>query len=84
MVKRLDLVEPQLEAVRQKIISAEKEYKERLDELLAEIEKAKRTARDKVLAELTADQRKQYKELVGEPFDSQPLGEDLIVIQRDP
>lgn len=82
MVKRLGLVEPQLEAVRQKIIEAERTYKERLEELLAEIDKAKRTARQQVLGELTPEQRKQYEELIGEAFDSQPLGDDLIVIQR--
>lgn len=82
MVKRLGLVEPQLEAVRQRIIDAEKKYKGRLEELLAEITKAKKAAQLEILGELTPEQRRHYQQMIGEPFDPQPFGEDLIVIER--
>jgi hypothetical protein len=62
-------VEPQLEAVRQKIIESDKEFKQRMEELLAEMTKARDAARNKVLAELTPEQRKTYEELIGKPFD---------------
>jgi hypothetical protein len=66
---QLDLVEPQLEAVRQAAIAAEKEFNIRLEELTAEINKAKDAARSKVLAELTPEQRATYEELFGKPFE---------------
>lgn len=69
LAPRLDLEEPQLETVRQTIIAADKEFKDRMKELLAEMTKAREVARAKVLAELTPDQRKTYEELIGKPFD---------------
>lgn len=66
---QLGLVEPQLEAVRQAAIAADKEFNVRLEELTAEINKARDAARNKVLAELTPDQRATYEDLIGKPFD---------------
>lgn len=82
MVKRLGLAEPQLETIRQGIIEAEKKYKERLGELIAEIAAAKDKARNEVLSNLTPEQRKQYEELVGKPIELNPLGDDLLIIER--
>lgn len=69
LAPRLGLVEPQLEALRQAAIAAEKEFKVRQEELLAELKKAKEEARRKVLAELTPEQRATYEELIGKPYD---------------
>ena len=73
LAPRLGLVEPQLEAVRQAAIAAEKEFNARMEELIAEINKARDAARNKVLAELTPEQRATYEELVGKPFDLKKL-----------
>jgi hypothetical protein len=69
LAPRLGLVEPQLEAMRQAAIAAEKEFNIRKAELLAEMNKAREAARSKVLAELTPEQRATYEELIGKPYD---------------
>ncbi len=66
-VEHLGLVEPQLQVVRAKALEAESKFKKRVDELMAELAKAKQEARAEVLSTLTPEQRKKYDELVGEP-----------------
>jgi hypothetical protein len=67
VIEDLGLVEPQLQVVRAKAVEAESKFKKRVEELQAELAKAKEEMRADVLSALTPEQRKKYEELVGTP-----------------
>lgn len=69
MASRLEIDSEQAAAIRAKAMEAVATYKVREEELHNELAKAKEIARKEVLSTLTASQRKQYEELIGQPFD---------------
>jgi hypothetical protein len=69
LVDQLKITTPQVELIQTKAAEADRRLKQRLEELNKEIIRAKEAARSEVLRVLTAEQRRQYDELIGEPFE---------------